>query len=274
MDGSESKGEKVVEITPDVVVEVNDIGGGEVAAVLQLPQEGLPSFDEEKKVPELPRLSEEALNRWGNLENMGMGDEQEEDDEDWWHDEEADEEENEMEEEDYEVRNMTQLDMLMSWKSMKAEVKTLRCRIHRRSCMIEQLRRSYIKDVVAMKLVLKNLPKIRMPEFQELIVLWESALPSVDLTAPLALHGPALSFVSVSPCKQCGGTIDISRYDGKQVEELTIQLASLEGRMKKLRLQLATEQSNQADARVEALNERKHHSVEVHSCWRMLHILV
>ena len=194
----------------------------------------------------------------------GEATENEYNDEGWWSSHEPESSiDVEVEEEDLLIRSMSQLDMLINWKAMKAEVKMLRSRIYRRSCILEQMRRSYINDVVGMKMVLKHLDDVEKPEFDQLVANWQVSLPSIDLNEPLSLHGPNLCFMSVTPCTQCGGTVDLVRYDGEQVKDLTKKLDSVTEKFKVMRLNLAQEQSKQEDTKFEAQMERKRHDKEV-----------
>lgn len=132
--------------------------------------------------------------------------------------------------------DMSELDMRMEWKKTKVEMKELQRRILRRTSIIEELRRAYLCDIVAMKDVLHKLKK---PDLDEILAVWNATLPSVNLKDTLTLHSPALAHLSVEPCRQCGGTIDITFHESNKVEEITNKYLNMKERFHDVRLTLA-----------------------------------
>lgn len=158
-------------------------------------------------------------------------------------------------------------DIEVTLKKSKIEVKQLRSRLYKRSAVIESIKNSYLKDIVAMKHVFERV--MNDQQKQEIMAEWRHALPSVDLRAALALHAPSLTHLSVKPCKRCGGCLDIEFHDSAKSEQLMQQLRKMKDRNEELRL-IISKQNLQVDRTIQENNSLTS-KFELEVCIGLLH---
>lgn len=104
----------------------------------------------------------------------------------------------------------------------------------RRTAVIDDLRASYLKDVVTMKLIMNNV--LKGTERESVMHQYNAYLPSVDLRAALQLHSPQQAHMLVKPCESCGGQLDILISDGNRVAALRKTLDEVRQREDQLRV--------------------------------------
>ena len=148
----------------------------------------------------------------------------------------------EEEEEDAEVKEEKEeilLDMNTKLERALAENKNLIFKLYRRAGVIEEIKDSYLRDIITMKTVMtEHLKKVGA---EEVVALWKDAIPSIDLSKSLALHAPTLSELKVKPCRTCGGSLDIEFHDSEKYNRIYAKVVKISGRNEELRLALATQ---------------------------------
>jgi hypothetical protein len=107
--------------------------------------------------------------------------------------------------------------------AMTHKAEYLKVALLRRNDVIDTLRQSYLKDVLALKLVMNNVLKDDK-EREHVLATYNAYIPCVDLTAALPLHGPEHSHFSMRPCESCGGTMEVKILDADQVTKIRTQL--------------------------------------------------
>ena len=106
--------------------------------------------------------------------------------------------------------------------------------MNRRTEVIEELRKAYLKDVVTMKLIISNV--LHDGERESVMHQYNAYLPSVDLRAALPLHNPDKAHMLVKPCESCGGQLDILISDSNRLARLRQGLDELKVREDQLRV--------------------------------------
>ncbi|KAJ1420483.1 hypothetical protein B484DRAFT_130105 [Ochromonadaceae sp. CCMP2298] len=117
-------------------------------------------------------------------------------------------------------------------------IRQLKARLIRRTSIIDDIRRYYLRDVVAIKHILGSL--LVTSERQDVLRVYTENLPSLDLTEALRLHGPASCEMRVSKCGECGGQLEIVRKDSDEVEILKQIIVDCKDRESRFRIKLAT----------------------------------
>lgn len=138
--------------------------------------------------------------------------------------------------------------------------KELEFQIKKRTLIVEELRKAYLRDVVAIKYMVSEL--LTDPEKKEVFDEWKETLPSADLKDALLLRSPFHGVLSVAPCAKCGGTINIQFSDIQQVKDLQSKVDSLNGRNELLRLMIATLEAKNEQMLSATSEEVKNHSEE------------
>lgn len=129
-------------------------------------------------------------------------------------------------------------------------------RIKRRNELIKEMRSAYLRDIILMKELLKEL--LTNDERIEIFKQYEKNLPSLDLHHFMLQHPPENSFELI-PCNLCGGTVEIVHHDSSEIKKLTLQLESMDQKKSDFRLIIATKTA-QLDTLEEKLKitERKY----------------
>ena len=79
-------------------------------------------------------------------------------------------------------------------------VRQLRHRLIRRTSVIEEIRKYYLRDIITMKHVIKDV--LNHSEREAAWKQYEVNLPSLDLKQALTLHAPSKCEFQVKPCEQ------------------------------------------------------------------------
>ena len=101
----------------------------------------------------------------------------------------------------------------------------LKVALLRRNDIIENLRTSYLRDILALKSVLNNVLK---DDAERSLVMstYNSYVPCIDLSAALPTHSPEQGCMLLKPCEACGGQIDISISDADKLQKLKKEVVS------------------------------------------------
>eukprot|EP00981_Chlorochromonas_danica_P003250 scaffold633_cov288-Ochromonas_danica.AAC.85 len=136
-------------------------------------------------------------------------------------------------------------------------IEQLRARLVRRTDVIEGIRKFYLRDVVTMKHLLRDL--LSEDERRTIWKQFECALPSLDLKEGLDLHAPQKCCFQVTPCERCGGTLEIVMKDNDEAAFLKKTIRDSKEREGKWRVKLA-----ELDARMEVVQKDKAETTKTH----------
>jgi hypothetical protein len=139
-------------------------------------------------------------------------------------------------------------------------VRQLRARLIRRTNVIDEIRKFYLRDVVTMKNVLNNF--LSGSEKEAVWKEYDAALPSIDLKPLLKLHAPTGGEFKVKPCEKCGGQLEIVMKDTDEVERLKKVLNECKERENRWREKLATLDVQIEEALKEKAESGKGHQEE------------
>ena len=137
-------------------------------------------------------------------------------------------------------------------------ISQLKMRLVRRTAMIDEIRKCYLRDVVIIKNVLHD---VIIDSEREIVVKeLASRLPSLDLTKSLPIHAPMNTELRISPCEACGGRVEAVMVDSDEVVKLQKVVSQMRERESRFKANLA-----ELDAKLEvavrdrAENSRQHH---------------
>lgn len=138
--------------------------------------------------------------------------------------------------------------------------KELAFQLRKRTLIIEQLRKAYLRDVVAMKYIVNEV--LVEEERRRVFDDWKDTVPSADLKDCLQLRSPYFGALTIAPCKKCGGTIEIVFSDIQKVKDLQGRVDTLVGRNELLRLMIATQEAQSEKLIADSVAENQSHSEE------------
>jgi hypothetical protein len=136
-------------------------------------------------------------------------------------------------------------------------VRQLRHRLIRRTNVIEEIRKFYLRDVITMKHIIKDV--LSDSEREAAWKQYEVNLPSLDLKQALILHAPSKCEFQVKPCEQCGGELELVMKDTDEVDYLKKLIKEGKDREARWREKLAY-----LDVQIETANKEKAESAKSH----------
>lgn len=142
-----------------------------------------------------------------------------------------------------------------------AENKSLTFRLFRRAGIIQEIKDSYLRDIVVMKNAMAE--HLTAAGAAEVVALWKDAIPSIDFTQSLALHAPTLSELKIKPCRTCGGSLDIEFHDSEKYNRIYAKMVKISGRNEELRLALATQAVQFDQVQTKVRTQHQEHEREV-----------
>eukprot|EP01035_Chromulina_nebulosa_P026515 gene26515-34721_t len=137
-------------------------------------------------------------------------------------------------------------------------IKQLKMRLLRRTAMIDDIRKCYLRDVVVIKNVLHDV----IIDSEREIVIKELAnrLPSLDLTKSLPIHAPINTELRIAPCESCGGRVEAVLVDSDEVVNLQKVVSQMRERESRFKSTLAELDAKlEAAVRDKAESSRQHH---------------
>lgn len=99
----------------------------------------------------------------------------------------------------------------------------LRDRLKRRTDLINELRKAYLRDVISIKGFLQEM--LSHDERKSLYELWKNSLPSIDIRQHLMLYSPHETSLNMLSCDCCGGSIEIVHHESSELEALSKALS-------------------------------------------------
>jgi hypothetical protein len=140
-------------------------------------------------------------------------------------------------------------------------MKEYRERLYRRTKLMEEMRQSYLRDVVALKHVLTDV--LNDTEKEDVMTQLNATIPSIDLRQALAPHAPQHSSFIIKPCEQCGGHLEVTLNVSERLQELTEALSTTKKNEHNLKLTLATQNYKYDNLVLDTEAEARKHSEEV-----------
>jgi hypothetical protein len=134
-------------------------------------------------------------------------------------------------------------------------------RIKRRSLLISEIRKAYLRDVVLLKHILNEY--FTQENRENILQQWEKSIPSLDLRQHFMIYSPNESSLDLLPCETCGGSVEIVHHDSSEIQELSKALSHLDKNKNELRIIIAKKnlQIENLDLKIE--NEERKHKEEV-----------
>jgi hypothetical protein len=99
-------------------------------------------------------------------------------------------------------------------------IKLLKDRLVRRTTIIDEIRKAYLRDVISIKHVIRDV--LNENEREEVFKQYESNLPSLDLKEGIQLHAPFKVELQLKICNECGGHLELINRDTDEVEALKV----------------------------------------------------
>ena len=119
----------------------------------------------------------------------------------------------------------------------KETIRQLKARLIRRTTLVDEIRSSYIRDVVIIKQVLETV--LSGSEKESVVKEYTANLPSLDLREQLSLRAPKNCELRVTPCETCGGKVEAVLADPDEVVKLKAQIDVMKKREERFRIQIA-----------------------------------
>lgn len=148
----------------------------------------------------------------------------------------------------------------MLHQSMK-KADYLKAVLFRRTNVIDEIRKAYLRDVVALKQVMNDV--LKDGEREKVLHNYNAYIPSVDLRGPLHLHSPEEALFLVKPCESCGGQLDVIFSDSTRVNTLRNTVDALKAKEEQLRLTTATLETKLEIVERQLAAAEKSHTEEV-----------
>ncbi|CAM9259745.1 unnamed protein product, partial [Phaeothamnion confervicola] len=136
--------------------------------------------------------------------------------------------------------------------TLMAENGALRSSLKRRMHVIDTLRKSYLSDVVAIKLELMRKAGLSDKEYAATggpPAEVRDAVPSADMRPVLFLYGPADTWLHVRPCESCGGQLEIITRESVKVTAAALEAAAKLGYDLRAELRLGQQREKEQQER-------------------------
>jgi hypothetical protein len=125
----------------------------------------------------------------------------------------------------------------------------LRDRLRRRTDLINEIRKSYLRDILSLKGFLQEF--LSRDERKAIYDSWKTSLPSVDLRQHFMLYSPLETSLSMIPCDACGGSVEIVHHESSELEALSRALSHNDKTKNDLKVVIGTKA-----AQLEALEKK------------------
>jgi hypothetical protein len=140
---------------------------------------------------------------------------------------------------------------------LEETVRQLKARLVRRTLIIDEIRKCYLRDVISIKHIVQSV--LQSSERDEVFKQYESNLPSIDLKKGLPLHAPTKVELEIKFCGECGGHLEFVNRDNDEVAILKKQMIDVKDREGRWRIKLAT-----LDAELERISKDKAETSKAH----------
>ena len=102
------------------------------------------------------------------------------------------------------------------------EAKEYKLRLFRRTMILEDVRKAYLRDVVFLKQIMMEM--FNDEERVAVMEQYQSMLPSLDMKQAFQPRAPELTTFKVKPCDLCGGHLEITINVSEELQELRSQI--------------------------------------------------
>ena len=119
------------------------------------------------------------------------------------------------------------------------EAKEYKSRLFRRTMILEEVRKSYLKDVILLKQIMFEMFKDE--ERKAIMAQYETMIPSLDMRQWFQPRAPESTTFKVRPCDTCGGHLEITINVSDELQELRLQLEHQKKIEERMRLDYATQ---------------------------------
>lgn len=134
-------------------------------------------------------------------------------------------------------------------------------RIKRRTLLIGEIRKAYLRDIVLLKHILTEY--LTDDERSSIITQWKKSIPSLDLRQLFMIYSPHESSLDIIPCETCGGTVEIVHHDSSEIQELSKALSHLDKNKNELRVMIAKKNVQIENMELKLEEEQRKHKEEV-----------
>ena len=173
------------------------------------------------------------------------------DDQDGKGDGNGDESNSDNEEQDSERKEQDTTESILSYKQLYLG------RLRRRTQLISEIRKAYLRDIVLLKHFLSEY--LTHDDRHSILQQWEKSIPSLDLRQHFMIYSPHESSLDVIPCETCGGSVEIVHHDSSEIQELSKALSHLDKNKNELRVLIAKKNLIIENYEINnEINERKH----------------
>ncbi len=118
------------------------------------------------------------------------------------------------------------------------QMSLLRDRLKRRSELVNEMRKGYLRDIIALKLFIQEI--LTEDERLHLFENWKTSIPSLDLRQHLMLYSPHETSLNLIPCESCGGSIEIVHHESSELEALSKALSTTDRNKRELKVIIGT----------------------------------
>lgn len=133
----------------------------------------------------------------------------------------------------------------------------LRDRLHRRTHLLSEMRKAYLRDIVSLKSFLHEF--LTSEERTEVYEQWKDSLPTLDLRQHLMLYSPHETSLNLLPCEACGGSVEILHHESSEIQALSKALSHTDKTKHGLKVVIGTKTAQlEALERKWELETRKH----------------
>lgn len=139
--------------------------------------------------------------------------------------------------------------------------KILRERLKRRTDLINEMRRAYLRDILTLKGFLQE--HLDHDERKELYEKWKDSIPSIDLRQHLMLYSPHETSLNMLHCEGCGGSIEIVHHESSEIEALSKALSHNDKTKHDLKVVIGTKASQLESLEAKWEVETRKHREEV-----------
>lgn len=136
-------------------------------------------------------------------------------------------------------------------------------RLKRRTLLISEMRKAYLRDIVLLKHILHEY--LTQNERESILLQWEKSIPSLDLRQHFMIYSPNESSLDVIPCETCGGSVEIVHHDSSEIQELSKALSHLDKNKNELRVLIAKKNLQIENLEAKSETEQRKHKEEVMS---------
>ena len=140
------------------------------------------------------------------------------------------------------------------------EAQEYKSRLFRRTMILEEVRKSYLRDVILLKQVMSEM--FNDEERKAVMAQYESMIPSLDMRQWFQPRAPESTTFKVRPCDLCGGHLEITINVSDELQELRSLLDHQKKVEEKMRLDYATQSYGYEKLQIDKDYQDRNHAQE------------